>query len=299
MRRDSKRKWCSFVLAATVAACGGDSSSGEPPSEPEAAPTEFGGDRPTTLLLPDNYDPDTPAPLLILLHGYSASGLVQDLYFDFKTPAAAQGMLFLRPDGTINSEGLRFWNAFEACCDFNGSGVDDVAYIKGLIDEVSAHYRVDPKRIYLSGHSNGHYMAYRMACEHPETIAAIAGLAGAMPHDADQRCKPAESLHVLHIHGTNDDLVDYNGGPKYLGAEASTDWWAKHSGCSAAQAGEDIDLDQDVAGAETRVSNYDTGCQAGSSAALWTIQDGSHIPGVGGVFGTRMVDYLLSKSKAE
>ena len=249
------------------------------------------------LLLPDDYDASQPAPLLFLLHGFTASGLVQDLYLGIEAPARERGMLYLRPDGTVNPDGSRFWNATDACCDFFGSGVDDSGYLRGLIDEVSAHYLVDKKRIYFIGHSNGHYMSYRMACDHADTIAAIAGLAGAMYKKPDEQCAASEPVHSLHVHGDQDTSVDYEGTGNYLGALASTQWWADKAGCDAGVDAEPLDLEQDVAGAETTVKRFENGCQPGGSAELWSIIGGGHLPGFDKTFAPRVLDYLVSKSK--
>ena len=120
-----------------------------------------------------------------------------------------------------------------------------------------------------------------------------------MPAEPEANCKPNEALHVLHVHGTADDTVSFTGGSQYLGAKESSDWWATRAGCQAAEPGENIDLDQDIDGAETAVSAYAKGCQPGASVELWSIQEGSHIPGVGGIFGRRMIEYLLTKKKED
>lgn len=72
-----------------------------------------------------------------------------------------------------------FWNATNSCCDLFHSGVDDSAYIASIIADVKSTVAVDPKRIFVVGHSNGGFMAYRMACNHAGDIAAIVSLAGA------------------------------------------------------------------------------------------------------------------------
>src|SRR5690606_28936935 len=154
-----RRLCCLGLFALSLCAC---DDAAPPPSEPP--PTVFGGERPVTLHVPPQYDPAEPMPLVVLLHGYRVSGVVQERFLKFAPQADARGFLYLYPDGTKNSQSLGFWNASDACCDFEGSGVDDVAYLIGLVHEVQEAYNVDPKRIYFMGHSNGGFMAYRMAC---------------------------------------------------------------------------------------------------------------------------------------
>ena len=135
----------------------------------------IGGDRPVNVIVPAGYTPGKAAPLLILLHGYSASGAIEDAYLGVAAEADKRGFLYAHPDGTIDSQNNRFWNASDACCNLDPvpSKVDDSAYLSKLIADISAHYTVDPKRVYFFGHSNGGFMSYRMACEHADKIAAI------------------------------------------------------------------------------------------------------------------------------
>ena len=165
------------------------------PSENADAPTELvvGGDRPVTVHVPASYDASRPAPLLILLHGYTLSGQEIDAYFDLAPAAEARGFVYAFPDGTIDSDGNRFWNATDACCNFDGAAVDDVAYLTDLIAEIQAELAIDPKRIALVGHSNGGFMSYRMACERANLVAAIVSLAGASFAEAAD-CAPSEPV---------------------------------------------------------------------------------------------------------
>ena len=183
--------------------------------------------------------PAGPAPLLIVLHGYSSSGEEHDAYFHLGEAAMQRGFLYAYPDGTVDSSGNRFWNATDACCDFDPRGVDDVAYLAGVIAEAQASLAVDPRRIYLIGHSNGAFMSYAMACAHADQIAAIVSLAGATFVDPAD-CAPAAPVAVLQIHGTADDTIAFEGGQivlgggrsmaPYPGAETSVATWATYDG---------------------------------------------------------------------
>src|SRR5262249_37764283 len=157
--------------SSTSSSSGAGGAGGMPP---------IGGDRPVDVFVPDSVQPGVPAPLVILLHGYGVSGIVEELYMELQSMAAKKGFYYAHPTGTIDSQQDCFWNATDACCNFDGSAVDDVGYLMSVIHEIEARYTVDPKRVYLVGHSNGGFMTYRMACDHAETIAAIASLAGAM-----------------------------------------------------------------------------------------------------------------------
>lgn len=310
------RFYRSLVLVSTslllLAACGSDPPSssggagaggtgGDGGAGGEAGDLIVGGDRPVTVHVPPGLDPAKPSPLVILLHGYGASGFVQELLFQLKPQADARGFLYAHPDGTVDADSKRFWNATDACCNFGGAAVDDVAYLSGLVAEIGQHYKVDPKRVYFLGHSNGGFMSHRMACDRSDLVAAVASLAGATYGDPS-KCAAEKTVAVLQIHGTADDTVLYEGesimGVGYPGAVATTESWAQKNGCAlTASPGEALDIDATLDGAETSVSKYEADCKAGGAAELWTIDGGTHVPGLGANFAPKVVEWLLAHPK--
>lgn len=291
-----------------LTACGSSSPSDGSPADDDAGtddasdPNELGGDRPVTVHVPPGYVAGVAAPLVILLHGYSASGALQDLYFGFTALSDARGFLYAHPDGLVDAEGQRYWNATDACCDFGGTNVDDSAYLSSLITRIQARYTVDPKRVFVVGHSNGGFMSYRMACDHSDQIAAIASLAGAMFSDV-AKCAAASPVSVLEIHGTADTDVVYEGaesdGRAYPGAKATVATWATLDGCNGAAdtSASPLDLDTRLAGNETTVTKYATGCKPGGHAELWTIEGGSHLPSLTTAFSPSVIDFLFAHPK--
>jgi len=261
------------------------------------------GRGPVTVRVPPSYDPDVPTPLVLLLHGYGANGNWQEAYFQFQPLADQYGFLYAHPDGTVDAAGYRFWNATDACCNFYGSGVDDSGYLLSLVDEIKAQLNVDAGRVFFVGHSNGGFMAYRMACDHPETIAAIVSLAGATFADPAD-CSPGVPVRVLQIHGTADATILYGGGliygVPYPGAVETVEQWAAFDGCDpiGTPMPDSLDLVADIPGDETIVYRYDTGCDPDGSAELWSIQGGSHIPSLTANFGPLVIDFLLGHAVA-
>ncbi len=290
---------CSSNPPASTGAGGSGGAGGAGGEEP--GDLVVGGDRPVTVHIPPGLDPAKPSPLVILLHGYTASGLVQEILFQLKPQADKHGFLYAHPDGTVDAESNRFWNATDACCNFGKVPVDDVAYLSGLVTEIGQHYKVDPKRVYFVGHSNGGFMSHRMACDRSDLVAAVASLAGATWSDP-AKCAAEKSVAVLQIHGTADDTILYDGGSlldvTYPGAVATTESWATRNGCALTPtAGDPLDLDATLDGAETSVSRYPTNCKAGGAAELWTIDAGTHVPGLGANFAPAVVEWLLAHPK--
>jgi polyhydroxybutyrate depolymerase len=304
------------LVALFVGACAtaGPSAVSSPSASPARSATAtpnvptVGGARPVTVHLPSP-EPASLAPLIVLLHGYGASASEIEEYFRLGRVAAARGIVLAAPEGTFDSDGRRFWNATDACCDLDGSGIDDVGYLADLIEEIRAVANVDPKRIYLVGHSNGGFMSFRMACERADVVAAIASLAGASVARPDD-CRPSEPVAVLQIHGTADDVIRFDGGDlsdliggsgsarTYPGAHETAARWAAYDGCTGGLVDVDdtVDVDALLSGpsgpAETTIARA-TGCEPGGHVELWTIPDGGHVPSLSGAFAEEVVDFLL------
>lgn len=255
-------------------------------------PTE----RPARLIAPPTVT--EPAALLVLLHGYGATGAVQDTYLGVSRAAATRNMYVLIPDGTVDASGKRYWQGTPGCCDFAHSGVDDVAYLSGLVHEAIAMRPIDPNRVYFFGHSNGGFMTYRLACQFASETAAVAILAGSdFPGEMD--CVPSRPVPVLHLHGTGDTTIPYAGGNVGLGAFPGATTvaarWAMRAGCDATPTmGAPIDMESTIAGAETTPTTY-TGCGPGLDVRLLTMEGASHIPTfTSGMIGTEVLDWLLA-----
>jgi polyhydroxybutyrate depolymerase len=245
---------------------------------------QIGGERPAQVQIPSNYTTTTRYPLLIVLHGFRAVGSLQAAYLGFDVRVDSKQYVLVTPDGTENASGRRYWNATPACCAFTDEErqVDDVAYIRGLIAEAAATYSIDPKRIGLVGHSNGGFMALRMACEASDLVTSVVSLAGSTFAD-DASCAPATyPVSVLLMHGDEDASIAYSGdsilGNGYPGALETARRFAAHAGCNdTPMMAPNLDVLGGVDGAETEVLEY-TGCADGTDVTLWTLVGGPHIP---------------------
>lgn len=272
-----------------------------PISQSQAADVVYPGERPFTLVLPSNYQPGTPAPLIIGLHGYTAESPYAQNYFALGKVADEKGILTVYPSGSKDTNGYLFWNATPACCNFDSNSVDDEAYLLSIIDSVSKDHTVDPARIYIIGHSNGGFMAHRMACNQSDRIAAIVSLAGAT-YSNPKSCNPTSPVSVLQIHGSNDEVISYTGGylfsSAYPSARRTIDLWGKLNECGKKpyRVLPRLDLDRKISGLETTVLRY-KGCKTGANSELWTINKGKHSPELSATFAKSVIDYLLAHPK--
>ena len=259
------------------------------------------GRGPVLVRVPASYDPETPTPLVMLLHGYGATGRTQEAYMQFAPIADEFGYIYLHPEGLEDPLGNQYWNGTDACCDFFGGMTDDSGYLRALIEAIRQKLNVDDRRVYIVGHSNGGFMSYRMACDHSDIVAAIVSLAGATFLDP-RDCTPTEPVHVLQIHGTLDTTIFYGGGCLancYPGAVQTVETWAGYDGCAIVgdDSSKPIDIDARIPGNETVITIYDTDCAPGGSAQLWTIVGGGHIPNLTDDFSRQVVEFLYAHPK--
>lgn len=242
-----------------------------------------------------------PIPMLVFLHGYTGSGAVYERMMHLSKMANAKRLVLVLPDGLKDSRGAGFWSATDACCNMDGSSVDDSGYLRALILATQAQLSglIDPGAIFVAGHSNGGFMSYRMACDHSDLVAGIVSIAGAafdtptdvaMPFGPAYTCHPTHKINVLQIHGDNDETVSFTGGSSlapgsFPSAEGSVNRWADFNSCgnadtlSSAALTPAWDLVTPV-GAETYTAVRYSGCPANASAELWRVHGGSHTPRV-------------------
>jgi polyhydroxybutyrate depolymerase len=221
------------------------------------------------LYIPVAYDPSQSVPLVLNLHGYGSNNLEQEFYGDFRPIADTANFILVHPNGTTDALGNRFWNTFGT------STVDDIGFLSALIDTISSGYAIDQNRIYSTGMSNGGFMSYEQACFLSDRIAAVASVAGTMITSHLNSCNPLHPTPVMHIHGTADGTVPYDGNVLFVGVIDLLQYWVQFNNCMVMPeitSLPDIDPDDGC----TAERHYYSGGNAGSAFDLYQILGGGH-----------------------
>lgn len=186
------------------------------------------------LHIPSNLDLGTPAAVILAFHpGFAtAQGFAENTRLSSR--AGLAGFVVVYPQGYGRS-----WNAGDCCGPALRQGIDDVAFVQAVLADLASVIKVDPQRVFATGFSNGAKMAYRLACELAERMAAITAVGAAMSM-SDSACRPTQPIAVLHIHGMTDRWGPFQGGPSShppAGEQRSIPetmrFWLRQNGCTA------------------------------------------------------------------
>ena len=235
------------------------------------------GERRSYLLyVPETYDPSTPTPLIIALHGFAEWPAHLMEMSHWNELADEYGFIVVYPAGTGFPLGWRA-SALNLSDDVP---MKDVTFIADLIDELMDGYNIDDTRIYANGMSNGGGMAYLLACKLSDRITAIGGVAGAYNFPPNE-CHPTRSVPMIVFHGSDDQIVPYTGGESshvYLLPDV-LDWvkaWAIRNECDDHQI--ELPAKGDASGIKF------TNCDQNADVILYTISGGGHSwPGGGSI----------------
>lgn len=186
-----------------------------------------GVERSYRLYAPPGLDRSRSLPVVLVFHGYgqSVAGLVRLTGFDGE--ARREGFLAVYP----YSVGLG-WNAGDCCGGGPRLRVDDVEFVDDILADLRRRYRLDPRRTYATGISNGGIFSYYLACHRARTFAAIGPVAATMLPP----CNPSRPVSVIHVHGLDDRVLPYEGGEgvrriDWPSVESAIDFWRDEDRC--------------------------------------------------------------------
>jgi polyhydroxybutyrate depolymerase len=268
----------------TQVAVGDDSSLGRHAMKVDGLERHF------VLRIPDSLTKNSkPVPLVIVLHGGGGNAGNAEAMTGFTAKAKREGFIVVYPDGTGRfGDKLLTWNARHCCGYAMKQGVDDVGFVRALIDKLSGEYPIDPRRIYATGMSNGAMMSHRLGIELSDRLAAIAPVVGGLFGD---EAKPGHAVSVITFNGLLDQSVPLQGGQSAGRGAAAWDgaplqpaseqgaFWGRADKCDAAPETPDK-------GAYT-FTRYR--CPAGVAVEQYVVKDNGHA-WPGGRAGSAMGD---------
>jgi polyhydroxybutyrate depolymerase len=234
-----------------------------------------------------------PLPAVLSFHGGGGTGKGQQEYARTDGVADREGFLAVYPDGTGRlRRRLLTWNAGSCCGYARDHQVDDVGFVRALLDDLAQRTPLDARRVYATGLSNGGMMSYRLAAEAGNRIAAIASVAGGMVADAIRSPRP---VPVLHIHSVDDPRALYGGGlgPPFPFTNVRVQQpnmdsviarWLAFDRCPATpEVGATIQGRTGSTGASHTATRYRYApCAGGSEFVLWKLTGAGHTwPGAG------------------
>jgi polyhydroxybutyrate depolymerase len=277
-----------FAAFLLLAAC---QKAPAPKVTPTSAPLEertvsvSGMDRSYSIYLPVKARTSDSVPVILVFHGWGNHPENIAKITGFNRKADAEGFVVVYPRGTASKQAAdRFgWNGGLCCGPAQKNNIDDVAFIRALLDDLARTLPVDTRRIFATGLDAGALMTYRLACEMADRIAAIGPVAGTQ-NVSD--CRPSQPVSIIHFHGTADISIPYTGGPgngsgkfSYASVKDSIGFWLTADQCPST-------VQRDESGPV--VHEKYSPCSNGTAVELYTIQDGTHNWPGGSVAGTRV-----------
>ncbi len=240
------------------------------------------------------------APLVIVLHGNTQSGADMVTRTSWPMVARRENFAVLFPDGLNHAWADLRPNNLRAGR-VPPHGTDDVAFIAKLVEKFVADGSVDPKRIYVTGISNGGAMTMTLVCKRAELFAAAATVIINLTNESAAACRPARPTPMLMMNGTADPLIPYQGGrgtsrfavDGFWSAEKTMGFWRKANGCEADNAGV-TDLDDGDRADRSTVTRIDSRCPAGRDVVLYRVNEGGHrMPGAADARFPRLANAFL------
>lgn len=223
-------------------------SSGSGPSEP-LAPILGRGDHSFTLEvggrarhyfvhIPPSTQRGSLPPVLLAFHGGGGNPEQFRTTAGLDAIADREGLVVVYPAGTGVLDVALTWNAGPGCCGFaRDQGIDDVRFVLAILDDLANRHPIDMRRIFLTGHSNGSMMAYRLAAEVPQRFAGAVGVSGTMQLPS---VLPTMTVPILHIHSEDDPRAFYEGGIRddrvHPPVQEMLALWAEVNGCEGTPA---------------------------------------------------------------
>ncbi len=249
---------------------GGGTSGGTSAGQNVIFNIQFGGTTRTYIVhVPAGYDKRKSYPLVMVYHGKGGTGSGIEQKTGFDVIADAQGFFVAYRSGLDG--------------DWKPTGANnDIDFTKVIIQNIEMKYSINSSHIYASGYSQGGNFAQILGCAMADWFAGFANVAGAMNATVASQCFPARPIAAMFFHGTADPVVPYNGGATLSGStvysqQQTVEFWAAANDCPDDSA-TTVQFADALSDGSTVTGSLETwsGCAAGTSIRLYTIENGGH-----------------------
>lgn len=237
-----------------------------------------GDERSYLVHVPPQYVKDRPTPVVLAFHGGGANARNMVAFSGLNLKADQAGFIVVYPDGSGRLERMLTFNAGNCCGQAASRNVDDVAFVRSILDDLEGIASVDRNRVFATGMSNGAMMAYRLASEMSDRIAAIAPVSGPM---GTKDCRPGRAVSVMHFHGDADEFAPFSGGKgrgpsgtEFYSVDHSISAWVEANGCNKGPRITQLP-DREKDGTNVKQVRYESG-KDGAEVVLVIIQGGGH-----------------------
>jgi polyhydroxybutyrate depolymerase len=186
---------------------------------------------------PEDWNGGRPLPVVLAFHGGMGRAETQRAQSGMNDVADRFGFMVVYPDGTGSNPRLLTFNAGNCCGYAMQRNVDDVDFVRVLIEALARDFPIDRRRIYATGFSNGAMLCHRLGVELSDQIAAIAPVSGDLGIDGPP---PSRSVPVIEFHGLLDQNILFEGGVgpnqfqrmPHRSIPATIDFWVAANHCA-------------------------------------------------------------------
>ncbi|NND72937.1 MAG: hypothetical protein HKN43_15285 [Rhodothermales bacterium] len=265
-----------------LSSCDSNSTDPPPPSLAGTGDSSIQWDGETRryqLYVPPSYDPAVPAPIIVAFHGQGSDSKDMQSKTDLDAAAGGIGAIVAYLDDLTGD-----WAEGCDCAQADALGVDDVGFAGAVIDEITASYNIDSRRVYAVGFSIGGLFAQRIACDSSSRFEGVVSIASTMSVPLSTNCAPSDPVKVTVVLGSQDPVFPWNGTSvgifSVLSVDAMTSEWITNNSCASTP----VQRQTSLGSLPVATSIYAT-CEGGGAFVLHRVEGGEHFwyPGTGGL----------------
>lgn len=275
-----------FLLVIILFSCKKETEMVEPKSFPETVNgtiTYQNNSRKYILHIPSSYNGTSEFPLVVFLHGGGGSAASAVNFTNFNQVSKSENFLMVYPQAFFEASPNSFVWADGRGLAPDNQGIDDVGFIDQLVMSLKQEYKINAKRVYLCGFSNGSFLTQRVAFEKNGQFAAFGTIGGTMMKNLYDTGNPQRAIPQVFIFGTTDPLVPYNGGIvvgsntlPIVGIEQAVSYWVTKNNCQTTLPTVNLPNINTTDNSTVTVYEYTNGVCNNSKVKFYKINGGGH-----------------------